>query len=139
MTGHQSLPNGVVNGIQNGVEEDTTSSLLSSASERNGHHPERPTRRGRQAILEAIGPVVDAYRVGFKKRFGVNPGPVDPLSIMAAVEAVKHNELPLLVELVEGAMLVGTYRLRTEERWKLFQVLDELPTLISMWSRGELR
>jgi hypothetical protein len=94
--------------------------------------------RGSMPIRAPIRPIVDAWVAGFTARFRVAPGDPKPWDLDAAEDLLARHGLPLVLEILDGALRVGTQRMRTQERWSLQAISDEWETLVAMRAKGEL-
>jgi hypothetical protein len=82
--------------------------------------------------------VVDEWAVGFAARFGHRPQPPKEWDLAAALDLVERHGLAIVCEIVQGAMRVGTLRMRQRDRWSLQAIADEWETLVAMRAKGEL-
>lgn len=96
---------------------------------------------GRETVTipPAIRPVVDAWEAGYEARFRVRPEPPKTWDLEAALGLVERHGLPLVLEIVEGAMRVGTKFMRDREKWGLRSIADEWNVLVAMKAKGDLR
>lgn len=101
----------------------------------------RTIRVGRQKITipGALRPIVDTWRTGFEARFGHQPESPKPWDLSAAEELLERHGLGEVLTLVEGAMRVGTKRMRDGDRWSLQAIQDDWNVLVAMQAKGELR
>lgn len=95
--------------------------------------------RRKVKIPSRVKPIVRAWTSAFEAKFGVKPGEPREWDVDSAVRMNDRHGTERVIRILEGAIRVGTLRMRQKERWTIEAVEDDWEVLVAMDAKGELR